>query len=139
MMAQYSWIYSGEHCTMGRTEQNKNVLDMIPVRLHEWEEGEDAVIIKVPRFKSRFGMRFCRWLKKTPMINVKPDRHSSEAWRLCDGKNTVRSIADSLSVKFGDEVEPAYERVSELMGIMEMNGLITYKNVKDDYDDKEEK
>ena len=117
---------------MARRKQNKNVLDMIPVRLHEWEEGDDAVSIKVPRFKSRLGMRFCRWLKKIPTINVNPDKHSSEAWRLCDGKNTVRFIAQSLHEKFGEEVEPPYERVSELMSIMELNGLITYKNVKDD-------
>jgi hypothetical protein len=117
---------------MAREKQDKNVLDMTPSRLHEWEVVEDIVKVQVSRFKSRLGKRFCRWLKKSPTINVNLDKHSSEAWRLCDGQNTVRYIAESLHEKFGDEVEPAYERVAELMGIMELNGLITYKNVKDD-------
>jgi hypothetical protein len=126
---------------MAREKQDKNVLDMIPARVHEWveekvegegEEGEMRIRVKVPRFKSRLGKRFCRWLKKPPTYDVKLDRYGSEAWKLCDGKNDVGTIAESLLQKFGEDVEPVYERVAKLITIMEINGLITYKNVKGD-------
>jgi hypothetical protein len=133
---------------MARKRREENLLDKVPVRTREWLEerkedgdskGETTVKIKIPRFNSRAGKRFCLWIKKSPTYGINLDAIGSEAWRLCDGNNTVRYIADSLHEKFEEEVEPAYERVCELMGIMEMNGLITYKNVKDNNDDKEEK
>jgi len=125
---------------MAREKQDKNVLDMIPARLHEWEEGqvekegqkEPMVKVKVPRFKSRLGKRFCKWLKKAPTYDVKLDKYSSEAWKLCNGINDVGTIAETLLERFGDDVEPVYERVAKLISIMEINGLITYKKVKDD-------
>lgn len=124
---------------MVRDKQEKNVLDLIPTRVHEWveekvegEEGEAKVKVKVPRFKSGVGKRFCRWLNKPPIYDIKLDRYSSEAWKLCDGKNSVGTIAEHLLEKFGENVEPAYERVAKLVSIMEINGLITYKKVKDD-------
>jgi hypothetical protein len=123
-----------------QTGTEENLLDKIPVRIHEWEEDsegvdvdeEPQVSIKVPRFKSRAGEKFCKWIKKSPTYGVKLDRYGSEAWRLCDGKNTVRFIAKALHEKFGEEVEPVNDRVAKLMTILELNGLITYKKVKDD-------
>ncbi len=129
---------------MGMTSQKRkedNILDMIPGRVHEWVEekvegegevGEVRVRVKVPRFKSGVGKRFCKWLKKSPTYDVKLDRYGSEAWKLCDGINDVGTIAESLLEKFGEDVEPVYERVAQLISIMEINGLITYKKVKDD-------
>jgi hypothetical protein len=117
---------------MAREKQDKNLLDMIPARVYEWEEREDNVRVKVPRFKSRLGMRFCKWLKKSPTYDVKLDKYGSEAWKLCNGINDVGTIAECLLQKFGEDVQPAYDRVAKLISIMEINGLITYKNVKDD-------
>jgi len=123
---------------MTHQEEQENLLDKIPVRNHKWEEesekegGDPIVKIKIPRFKSKVGKKFCKWIKKSQTYGVKLDRRGSMAWRLCDGKNTVRFIAERLQEKFGEEVEPAHERVAELLAIMELNGLITYKNVKDD-------
>ena len=117
---------------MTQKKKDKNILDMIPTRLHEWEEGEGIVKVKVPRFKSRMGKRFCRWLKKSPTYDVNLDKYGSEAWKLCNGTNDVGTIAESLLETFGEDVEPVYERVAKLLSIMEINGLITYKNVNSD-------
>ena len=124
---------------MARKKESKNILDLIPVRARDWGEGkedEGTVQLKVPRFESRLGKRFCRWIKKSPTYNVNLDKYGSEAWKLCDGNRTVGEIAERLREKYGDEVKPAYERVAELMSIMEINGLITYKKVNSDSDEK---
>jgi hypothetical protein len=111
----------------------KNVLDMIPVRILEWEEKE-TVIVKAPRFRSYIGRKFCKLLKKEPTYNINLDKVGSAAWKLCDGERTVRAIGKTLLEKFGDEVEPINERVAELFNIMEANKLITYKRQDSDSD-----
>lgn len=112
---------------MGRKKESRNILDMVPVRAYEWEE-KDTVTIKVPRFKTKIGQKFCRLIKKKPTYNVNLDRYGSEAWKLCDGNKTVRAIGNALKEKFGEDVEPINERVAELFNIMEANKLICYKN-----------
>ena len=114
---------------MVKKKEPQNILNMIPIRKCEWEEN-DIIKVKMPRFKRRIGKRFCKLLKKENSYIINLDKRGSEAWKLCDGKKTVKNIADELKEKFEEEVEPAYERVAELMNIMEGNGLITYKKVK---------
>lgn len=109
-----------------KKKEEKNTLDMIPVRKYKWKEGE-VVTVFVPRFRSRVGKRFCRAIKKESTYNVNLDKLGSFAWKLCDGERTVGAIGNALKEKFGEEVEPVYERVAELFNIMEANGLITYK------------
>jgi hypothetical protein len=122
---------------MTRKKEAENILDKVPQRMHEWEEDEEkgTVIVKLPRFRSRLGKKFCSLIKKEQTYNVKLDEKNSYVWKLCDGKRKVREIAESLLEKYGDEVKPVNERVGELFHIMESNRLITYKNKKDDLGD----
>jgi hypothetical protein len=110
-----------------KKKEQQNLLEMVPVRVYEWEENE-IVKVKIPRFKSKVGKRFCRAFKKEQTYNVNLDKYGSEAWKLCDGDRTIEAIGSALKEKFGDEVEPVNERIAELFQIMEANGLITYKN-----------
>ncbi len=113
---------------MARKKEAQNILDMIPVRSYEWEEKEN-VIVKVPRFRSRLGQKFCKLIKKDRTYNVNLDKYGSEAWKMCDGKRTVRAIGKALKEKFGEEIDPVYERMGEFFNIMEANRLITYKKM----------
>ena len=113
---------------MARKKERRNILDLIPVRSYEWEE-KGKVIVKVPRFRSRLGRRFCRLIKKKQTYDVNLDKLGSEAWKMCDGKRTVREIARALKEKFGDEIHPVHERLGEFLNIMESNRLITYKSM----------
>ncbi len=114
---------------MARRKDRKNILKMIPVRNYEWEEKE-IVSVLVPRFRSGFGKRICRFLKKDLHYKVNLDERSSYAWKLSNGKRTVLEIAKELEKKFNEEVEPANVRVVELFQIMESNKLIRYKNIE---------
>ena len=111
---------------MTKQKKKENVLDKIPIRQYEWDENGN-VTIKVPRFRSNIGQKFCKVIKKGATYNVHLDKHGSLAWRLCDGKRTVGDIGRSLALEFGEEVEPVFLRVSELFNILEANKLITYK------------
>jgi hypothetical protein len=112
---------------MGRKKETRNILDMIPLRSYEWEEKEGTISIKVPKFRSKLGDKFCSLIKKERTYKVNLDKYGSYAWKLCDGKRTVREIGNSLKEKFGEDVEPVNERVAELFNIMEANRLISYK------------
>lgn len=116
---------------MARKKVTQNILDMIPIRAHEWEE-KDTVSVKVPRFRSKLGQKFCGLIKKEPTYRVNLDKYGSYVWKLCDGERTVRAIGKALSEKYGKEVEPVFERLGELFHIMEANKLITYKRVNND-------
>jgi hypothetical protein len=119
---------------VARKKETKNILDMVPHRIYEWEEDEKKgiVIVKMPRFRSRLGKKFCSAIKKDQTYNVKLDEKNSFIWKLCDGKRSVREISESVLDKYGDDVEPVYQRVGELFHIMESNRLITYKKKKND-------
>lgn len=121
---------------MSKKKEEKNILDMVPIRCYKWGEKEH-VFVFVPRFRSRLGQKFCRLLKKNPTYKVNLDDRSSDAWKLCDGKRTVREIAVELEKKYKEKVEPANVRVAELCNILESNQLIRYKNPKSHSDSAE--
>jgi hypothetical protein len=122
---------------VARKKGTEIILDMVPQRAYEWEEDEKKgiVIVKIPRFRSRLGKKFCSLIKKDQTYNLKLDEKNSYIWKLCDGKRSVKEIAKSLLDKYRDDVEPVYQRVGELFHIMESNRLITYKKKKDDLGD----
>lgn len=93
--------------------QGLNLLDLIPVRLQEWELTPDnQVIILVPKFTSRFLRTWLLPRLKHPYIRIKLDSYGSEVWRNCDGKTSVASIARILQQKFGEKIEPVYDRLA---------------------------
>jgi hypothetical protein len=118
---------------MAKKKETKNILDLVPIRCYKWEEKE-GVSVFVPRFRSKLGQKFCRFVKKDPNYKVNLDDRSSDAWKLCDGKRTVREIALELEKKYKEKVEPANVRVAELFNILESNRLIRYKNPKNHSD-----
>jgi len=112
---------------MVREKETQNILDMIPLRSYEWEEKGETISVKVPKFRSKLGQKFCSLIKKKRTYRVNLDEYGSYVWKLCDGRRTVREIGNSLKEKFGEDLEPVYERVAELFNIMEANKLISYK------------
>ena len=48
---------------MARKKETKNILDMVPVRVYNWEDDE-TVLVKVPRFRGKVGQKFIDLVKK---------------------------------------------------------------------------
>jgi len=66
---------------------------------------------------------------KSPHYKIQLDDIGSLIWSLCDGRKTVKEISRKLREKFGDKVEPLYERLGTFFQNLEKNKFITFKNL----------
>lgn len=108
-----------------------NLLDLIPIRNREWEElDSEHVVILDPKFKNKI---LAKWLLprlKNPYFRVKLDAYGSWVWSQCDGQTTVRQIGISLRERFGEGVEPVYERLRIFLRVLERNKFIILRQQK---------
>ncbi len=94
----------------------------------EWEKrDENLIVLLKPKFKNPlFGRYIFRFLGK-PYYRINLDAIGSFIWERCDGKSTVRQIGKSLHQKFGDKVEPVYERLALFLMSLERGKFISYE------------
>jgi hypothetical protein len=112
---------------MGRGKDPRNLLDLRPVRLLEHRIHEDLVVVQVPRFRSRWLGWFQRRLDK-PCFQLHLDKIGSAVWLACDGESTVGDIGKRLKERFGDEIEPLWERLALFMRQMRSGKLIELRD-----------
>jgi hypothetical protein len=97
-------------------EPQRNLLDLKPARRLEWEDLEDdRVALLVPRFTHPFWVKHFVPRLKSPHIRVKLDAYGSHLWRQCDGETTVEAIGVRMKEKFGEGIEPLYERMGRFI------------------------
>ncbi|WP_048055390.1 PqqD family protein [Pyrococcus sp. NA2] len=58
---------------------------------------------------------------------IELDEVGAYVWELCDGKRTVREIGVMLKDKFGEKVEPLYERLITFMLELRKRNLIEFR------------
>lgn len=104
-----------------------NVLDLYPERCASWVEKEGRVVIERPKPVRKSPGALFEWLSfYLSMRWIRLDEPGSETWRLLDGSRTVSDVAAALQERFGDEVEPAEERVGHLVRLFHQEDLVTY-------------
>ena len=112
-----------------KIHKEDNFLELIPVRTDalKWHEGGDGLIhIMIPR--KEILDRLVRLFKKTPeQMRVDLDEIGSGAWKLMDGERTIGEICDLMIERFGDDVDPVYERVGTYINILRNNKFIILK------------
>jgi hypothetical protein len=117
---------------MGRRSRKPpevNLLDLIPRRMIEHEIGDDNLVtLLAPRFKSSFLRKWLEPRMKRPYLKVRLDEIGSAVWLLCDGKRTVKEIAQPLRERFREKIEPCYDRLGQFMQNLEGNRFICYVN-----------
>ena len=117
---------------MGRRRsapQEVNLLDLVPKRMIEHEIGDDNLVtLLAPRFKNAFLKRWLEPRMKRPFLMVKLDEVGSAIWLLCDGKRSVKEIAQPLRDRFQEKIEPCYDRLGLFMQNLEGNQFIRYVN-----------
>ena len=70
----------------------------------EWDIGSDGnVEIKVPKFKSKLGKSFCKFIRKENIFNARMDKIGTVVWLNSDGKKTVKDILEILKKEFPKE------------------------------------
>jgi hypothetical protein len=110
-----------------------NLLDLTPVRLHEYEVEETGkVVILVKKFKS---VRFAHFVlgKHSPVIRIKLDETGSEVWKTIDGVSNVAALLDNLNTRWSDRPEKTSgleKRLAGFLSIMYDNRYINFREIE---------
>lgn len=113
-----------------REKPGINLLELVPTRIVEHEIDEARIVtVLMPRFRNRFVKRLFEPLHRSTFIKIKLDDIGSEAWTLCDGTRNVAGIAESMREKFGERIEPRYDRLAQFFRQLETAGFIRYANL----------
>lgn len=88
----------------------------------------DKVVILRPKFENRWLGRWLLSRMKNPYYRVRLDTYGSCVWKNCDGKTTVGEIAENLKERFGDSIEPVYQRLAFFLNQLWRGKFITYQD-----------
>lgn len=88
----------------------------------KYEVDEEGIVTVFEKQDHKI-QKFFRKLKfKIPMYRkITFDEYSSEVFTLIDGVKTVKEIGESLEFKFGEKVEPLYERLLTFLNHIYLN------------------
>ncbi|MCP2518848.1 PqqD family protein [Candidatus Aminicenantes bacterium AC-335-A11] len=107
---------------------NINFLDLVPVRNIEWERGEGGLIVLLkPKFKNKFIVKYFLPKMKKPFFRIRLDEIGSYVWELCNEENTVSEIGIKLKERFGEKIEPVYDRLIIFLKQLERGKCIKFK------------
>jgi hypothetical protein len=111
-----------------KTQQELNLLELVPVKNLKWEENEDgSICLLKPKFRLPFLKKHLLPLLKRPYYKITLDKIGSQFWESCDGVRTMEEIAARMKNELGDEVEPLYERITLFLQTLEKNKFIRFK------------
>ena len=102
-----------------------NLLELAPVRLARWEDDGERVVIERPKPVAwrPVGQLLRYWLA---VRRIRLDARGSAVWRCLDGSTTVEQVAATLRSQFGKEVEPAEERIGQLVRMLHTEDLVAF-------------
>lgn len=82
----------------------------------EWKEVDQKTIIV---YRPRFGEnRFGKWLASTLQVSdyrIRLDAIGSLVWKHCDGDTEAAVIIETMRHRFGEQVEPAEDRLYDFV------------------------
>lgn len=111
--------------------KNINYLELTPYKLHSDEQDEKGIItILVPKFSNPIAKRLLEPSLKSKYIKIKLDELGSEAWKQTDGKNKVYQIANNLTRRFGDKIQPIDERLTKFFTGLYLQNIISFIEIK---------
>jgi hypothetical protein len=117
--------------------EDVNLLDIAPVRTAAWREVDGRVVIERPR-PPRFLRAPFEWIAQTlASKRIRLDEIGSFVWKCLDGRSTVAEIAEKLRGRYGSDVEPAEERVGQMIRLLRSEGLIGYPGWDEDLVDSD--
>jgi hypothetical protein len=107
-----------------------NFLDLTPVRMHTHALSEEGlVILLVPKFKNPKVAKFMIPPRRSDHFKIKLDELGSATWLEIDGERKIGEIADILTLKFGDKIQPVNERLSKFCTSLYDNRYIHFKEL----------
>ena len=107
-----------------------NTLDLTPIKLeHEEVIDSGLITIVITKFKNKLAVKYVMPNMKSGVINLKLDKFGSGVWENINGKNSVQKIIDKLVQEFGEEIQPAEERVSKFIFQLYEQRLISFNEL----------
>lgn len=117
---------------MKRKKQQRNYLDLIPVRAEglAWTRDDEGIVVLEVENTGVFNRIAQRCFKRPKVTKVHMEQFGSFLWPLIDGERPVKELAGLLKERFGEEAEPLYPRVAKYMQIMESYHFISLTDRK---------
>lgn len=115
--------------TLFKRNKNKdiNFTELTPIRKHAHEFDSDGLVhVLVPKFTDPILSKLLQPRLKDKFIKADFDEFGTTLWLLLNGTNKVEDIVKAMKMKFGDKVEPAYERVTIFLQNLHKNKLIYF-------------
>jgi hypothetical protein len=110
--------------------KNANTLDLTPVKLHSEEvDKEELVTVIVPKFKNELAKKLIVPKIKSADFKIKFDKFGSAVLMNMDGNKNVQEIIKSVSMKFGDEIQQAEERIIKFIFQLYEQKLISFNEI----------
>lgn len=105
--------------------------DLTPIRKFEHEVRPDGGInVLSPKFKGNIVGPYLQKLAKSKYIRAELDEIGSAAWLLMDGTNKVDDMAKLLDERFGEKIQPVYERLLLFLRSMHNNKFIYFQELQ---------
>jgi hypothetical protein len=117
--------------------ENVNLLELAPVRTAVWREVDGRIVIERPRPPWFLRAPF-EWIAQTlASKRIRLDEFGGFVWKSLDGRSTVAEIAEKLRRRYGSEVEPAEERLGQMIRLLRSEGLVGYPGWDEDLVDSD--
>ena len=106
----------------------KNFLWFIPEVNEKIEFYEKNELVYLKKKHNHIFDKIAQKMFFTPKeSNIKLEGYGSDVFRMIDGKANIIEIGNKLKEKYGDEVEPLYERLSQFIQILYNNDIVKLK------------
>jgi hypothetical protein len=106
-----------------------NILDVVPVRLADWEDDGERVVLVRPTPRVPWYLLPVEWLRWALAVRrIRLDAVGSVAWRACDGTRTTADVVPLIRSAFGAEAEPIEARAGQLIRRLRREGLLAYRD-----------
>lgn len=110
-------------------EEIPNLLELIPERLVECNKTSDGLThLVIPKFRGKRIGPFLTKRLRHPTWKIDLDEIGTFVWDQIDGKKTIEKISEKMQSRFGDKVEPVYDRLNVFLYTMRKEELIRFKN-----------
>ena len=86
-----------------------------PRRLLEWREEDGRCVLLRPRLGSSRLARWVAGLGGDPYYRIRLDEVGTLVWKACDGRTPLADIVRRMRERFGDQVEPADQRLARFV------------------------
>jgi len=107
----------------------ENLYELRPRQVRAFEERDDGTIdVLVPRYGDNPIGRLLKKVLSNQPVRVHLDDIGASVWQMCDGHRTVHEIGQLLHDRFGDRIEPVYDRLETFLKQMKTAELIDLDN-----------